>query len=264
MADIEGNPFRGAQLTGAQPAAQLALRWGAATDVGRVRQQNEDSVWASPTLFAVADGMGGHAAGEVASALAIQELRRIAELGPLTPQVLADAIWQANDRIVAEAMARHELLGMGTTLTGIAVVAAEDGERWAVFNVGDSRVYRYADGALSQLTVDHSAVQELVEAGRLTPDEARRHPRRNVVTRSLGSDPAPVPDIWLFPPVPGDRFLACSDGLTGELADTDIATLLREFDDPQTAADELVRCANEAGGNDNVTTIVVDLRAPVG
>ncbi|MDT0262836.1 PP2C family protein-serine/threonine phosphatase [Jatrophihabitans lederbergiae] len=244
-----------------QAASRLALRWGAATDVGRVRQQNEDSVWASATLFAVADGMGGHAGGEVASALAIEELRRSAELGPLTPQVLAEAIWQANDRIVAEAAGRHELLGMGTTLTGIAVVATADGERWAVFNVGDSRVYRYADGSLTRLTVDHSAVQELIAAGRLTPDEARRHPRRNVVTRSLGSDPAPVPDIWLFPPVPGDRFLVCSDGLTGELADTDIATLLREFDDPQTAADELVRCANEAGGNDNVTTIVVDLRA---
>jgi len=230
----------------------LTLRWGSATDVGRVRTLNEDSVLAVPGLFVVADGMGGHAAGEVASRLAVEEFARLAEQSPVRAEDLTETVRLANDHILSAGAERGDQLGMGTTLTGLGVVAAEQGEQLAVFNVGDSRVYRFAAGRLEQLTVDHSAVQELVDAGRLSAQAARTHPRRNVVTRSLGSDPGPAPDLWLVPPAPGDRYLVCSDGLTGELEDPVIAELLAANPDPQAAADQLVVRALAAGGNDNV------------
>jgi protein phosphatase len=239
----------------------LTLHWGSASDVGKVRRLNEDNFWVSDTLFVVADGMGGHAAGEIASELAIAEFRRIAELSPLRTEDITAAIRRANEQILDTGAERGDRFGMGTTLTGIGVVSAGGSDHWAVFNVGDSRVYRFADDMLSQLTVDHSEVQELVTAGRLRREQARFHPRRNVVTRSLGSDPAPAADVWVFPPVVGDRFLICSDGLTCELDDREIAQVLAEIEDPQAVADELIRQANVAGGQDNVTTIVVDLSA---
>jgi len=237
----------------------LTLRWGSATDVGRVRSLNEDSLLAVPGLFVVADGMGGHAAGEVASQLAVAEFARLAQQGPARAEDLVDTVVRANEHILQAGAEHGEQFGMGTTLTGIGVVGGEHGEQLAVFNVGDSRVYRFAGGQLDQLTVDHSAVQELVDAGQLTARAARFHPRRNVVTRSLGSNPGPAPDVWLLPPIPGDRFLICSDGLTGELEDAEIAELLGANPDPQAAADALVRRANEVGGHDNVTTVVMDV-----
>jgi serine/threonine protein phosphatase PrpC len=237
----------------------LTLHWGSASDVGRIRRHNEDSFWVSDRLFVVADGMGGHAAGEIASDLAIAEFRRIAEQIPLRTEDITAAIWRANEQIVDAGAERADRFGMGTTLTGIGVVSAGGRDHWAVFNVGDSRVYRFAGHMLSQLTVDHSEVQEMVSAGQLLREEARRHPRRNVVTRSLGSDPAPTADVWVFPPVVGDRSLLRSAGLTGELADPEIAQVLSEIDDPQAAAEELIIRANAAGGHDNVTTVVVDL-----
>ncbi|HEY0167602.1 MAG TPA: PP2C family serine/threonine-protein phosphatase [Jatrophihabitans sp.] len=237
----------------------LTLRWGSATDVGRVRTLNEDSLLAVPGLFVVADGMGGHAAGEVASQLAVTEFARLAEQERMRAEDLTETVRQANQHILSASAERDDRLGMGTTLTGIGVVGSEHGEQLAVFNVGDSRVYRFTGGQLGQLTVDHSAVQELVDAGRITAEAARSHPRRNVVTRSLGSDPAPAPDVWLVQPVPGDRFLVCSDGLTGELEDSVIAELLSATPDPQAAADQLVRRALDAGGHDNVTTVVLDV-----
>jgi serine/threonine protein phosphatase PrpC len=239
----------------------LTLHWGSASDVGRIRRLNEDNFWVSDRLFVVADGMGGHAAGEVASDLAIAELRRIAEQVPLRTEDIAAAILRANEQIVDAGAERADRFGMGTTLAGLGVVSAGGSDHWAVFNVGDSRVYRFAQGMLSQLTVDHSEVQELVSAGQLLPEEARHHPHRNVVTRSLGSDPAPRADVWVFPPVLGDRFLICSDGLTGELDDPEIAQILFEISDPQAAAEELIIRANAAGGRDNVTAVVVDLSA---
>lgn len=236
----------------------FSAQWGSATDVGRVRQQNEDSMFTSATIFVVADGMGGHAAGEVASRLAVAGLAGLAEADSVSVDDLATAVAGANDRILAAGQARPEQHGMGTTLTGLALVQMSDQQHWAVFNVGDSRVYRYADGLLSQLTVDHSAVQELVDAGRLDPAEARFHPRRNVVTRSMGSNPAPIPDIDVYEPVLGDRYLVCSDGLTNELLDAEIAEVLALFTEPDEAATELVRRANQAGGRDNTTVVVVD------
>ena len=237
----------------------LTLRWGSATDVGRVRTLNEDSLLAVPGLFVVADGMGGHAAGEVASQLAIAEFARLAEQAPVRAEDVTDAIQRANEHIVSAGAERGDRHGMGTTLTGVGVVGSERGEELAVFNVGDSRVYRLTEGQLSQVTVDHSAVQELVDAGRLSAQAARTHPRRNVVTRSLGTRPGPAPDVWLVQPVAGDRFLICSDGLTGELEDPDIAQLLADTPDPQDAAEELIRQAVAAGGHDNVTAVVLDV-----
>jgi len=237
----------------------LTLRWGSATDVGRVRNLNEDSVLAVPGLFVVADGMGGHAAGEVASRLAVEEFARLAERTPVRAEDLTETVRLANEHILSAGAERDDQLGMGTTLTGVGVVGAERGEQLAVFNVGDSRVYRLAGGRLEQLTVDHSAVQELVDAGRLSAQAARSHPRRNVVTRSLGSDPGPAPDLWLVDPAAGDRYLVCSDGLTGELEDPAIAELLATNPDPQAAADQLVVRALAAGGNDNVTVVVLDV-----
>ncbi|HEV2886646.1 MAG TPA: PP2C family serine/threonine-protein phosphatase [Jatrophihabitans sp.] len=237
----------------------LTLRWGSATDVGRVRTLNEDSLLAVPGLFVVADGMGGHAAGEVASQLAVAEFARLAEQAPMRAEDLTETVRRANEHILSASAERDDRLGMGTTLTGVGVVGSEQGEQLAVFNVGDSRVYRFTEGKLGQLTVDHSAVQELVDAGRLTAQAARSHPRRNVVTRSLGSHPSPAPDVWLVRPVAGDRFLVCSDGLTGELEDPAIAEVLAANPDPQAAADQLVSQAVAVGGHDNVTVVVLDV-----
>ena len=142
----------------------------------------------------------------------------------------------------------------------VAVVAVAGTDHWAVFNMGDSRVYRLFEGELAQVTVDHSEVQELVSSGRLTAEEARTYRRRNVVTRSLGIDPPDAVDTWVFPPVPGERFLMCSDGLTGEVGDARIQEILGSVDDPQMAADLLVQAAIDAGGSDNVTVVVVDHR----
>ena len=242
----------------------MVVRVGAATDVGRVRKHNEDSILADRTVFAVADGMGGHAAGEVASGIAVAALAELAQAGPRTREDLVDALALANRRIL-ESVAQHpEQSGMGTTATGLAVVSAGGSDHWAVFNVGDSRVYRYVDGRLRLVTVDHSEVRELVDAGLITEEEATRHPLRNVVTRSLGSEPGPTPDVWVFPPHPGERFVICSDGLSGELPLDRIHQLVAEHDDPQQCAEALVSAAVDAGGRDNVSVVVVALDAEQG
>jgi PPM family protein phosphatase len=227
---------------------------GAATSTGRVRRVNEDSYLALPPLFAVADGMGGHDAGEVASAVAIDVLAQYARGGPLSVDAVLAALDEANRAVIG----RGEAHRMGTTVTGLASLVTPAGSQLMVFNVGDSRVYRLAGDQFGQLTVDHSEVQELVLAGAITPEQARTHPRRNIVTRALGSDLVVRPDHWLLPPLAGDRYLVCSDGLTGELTDEQILQLLLA-DDPQQAAAALVAAADEAGGHDNTTVIVVDV-----
>jgi protein phosphatase len=237
----------------------LSVAAGGATHVGQVRAVNEDSLLAVANLFAVADGMGGHAAGDVASKLAIQRLSSLAEHLELSPEDIVAALADANQAILDSAAAHQERFGMGTTISGLAVVRVAGSDHWIVFNIGDSRVYRYAEGLLSQVTVDHSEVEELVAAGEMSHDEARQHPRRNVVTRSLGTDPAPIPDVWVFPPTPGERFLICSDGLTVELTAADIAAVLSSEVDPEQAALTLVTKAVEAGGRDNVTVVIVDV-----
>ena len=226
---------------------------GAATSTGRVRRVNEDSYLVLPPLFAVADGMGGHDAGEVASAVAIDVLARYARGGPLSVDAVLAALDEANRAVIG----RDEANRMGTTVTGLASLVTPAGSQLMVFNVGDSRVYRLAGDQFGQLTVDHSEVQELVLAGAITPEQARTHPRRNIVTRALGSDFVVRPDHWLLPPLAGDRYLVCSDGLTGELTDEEILPLLRAGNQQQ-AAEALVAAADEAGGHDNTTVIVVD------
>jgi serine/threonine protein phosphatase PrpC len=227
---------------------------GAATSVGRVRQVNEDSYLAVPPLFVVADGMGGHGSGDLASRIAIEDMSACAELRPLFAEAVLTALEYANRHIIE----RDEANRMGTTVTGLAALETAGGDHLMVFNIGDSRVYRLSGGRLEQLTVDHSEVQELVLAGVITKEQARTHPRRNVVTRALGSDAGLLPDHWLLPAIGGDRYLICSDGLFSELPDEVILPLLA-VGSPQQAADALVSAANGAGGRDNVTVIVVDV-----
>ncbi len=227
---------------------------GVATSVGRVRQVNEDSYLAMPPLYAVADGMGGHGAGDLASALAIETLTACARIRPLSVDTVLAALDDANHAVVQHDAAH----GMGTTVTGLASLVTAGGNHLMVFNVGDSRVYRVADGRLDQVTVDHSEVQELVLSGALTRDQARTHPRRHVVTRALGGDIAVRPDHWLLPAIAGDRYLLCSDGLFNELTEEQISSLLT-VGGPQHAATTLVAAADEAGGHDNITAIVVDV-----
>jgi len=228
---------------------------GAATSTGRVRKVNEDSYLALPRLYAVADGMGGHGAGDVASALAIDILITCTRLGALSVDTVLAALGEANRAILA----RDEADSMGTTITGLACLDSAGGNsHLMVFNVGDSRVYRLADDRLDQVTVDHSEVNELVLAGALTREQARTHPRRNIVTRALGSDPVVLPDHWLLPAVAGDRYLLCSDGLFSELPDESILELV-SVGGPEQSATALVAAANAAGGRDNITVVVVDV-----
>jgi PPM family protein phosphatase len=238
----------------------VTITAGAVTHPGLVRSANEDSLVTTAQFAAVADGMGGHAAGEVASRIAVETIAELAAQPAAQPDDVVAAIARANRRILEQGATGRELAGMGTTLSGVGLVNVTGTPQWIVFNVGDSRVYRYADGTLAQVTVDHSEVAELLAAGRLSADEARDYPRRNVVTRSLGSDPPPQPDVWVFPPRPGERFLVCSDGLTLEMSDAEIAAVLDKYPDPNTAARELTEHALAAGGRDNVTVIVVVAR----
>ena len=231
--------------------------WGVATDTGLHRAHNEDAYVARPTLFAVADGMGGHQAGEVASAIAVAVLGETAQRTDVGAEDIQLAVLRAHDEIAVSAAQELGRAGMGTTVTGLAVVTVGGTEHWAVFNVGDSRVYRLADGVLTQVTVDHSEVEELVASGRLDREAARSDRRRHIITRSLGADERPLVDLWVFPPSSGEQFLICSDGLTGELSDERIAELMLGAGTAREAAHVLVAAAVQAGGHDNVTVIVV-------
>ena len=235
------------------------LKAGAATDVGRVRQINEDRYLADERLFAVADGVGGHQAGEVASQTSVETLQRIFEDGEHTTEGLIAAAEAANQAVWQLAQGSREKRGMGTTLTALALVQEDGEEQLALINVGDSRAYMLQQGELIQLTEDHSLVEELVRDGKLTPAEAQVHPQRSIITRALGMEPAIEVDSWEIIPYTGDRILLCSDGLTNELSDERIASTLRQIANPQEAAHDLVRQARAAGGSDNITVVVVDV-----
>jgi protein phosphatase len=233
-------------------------QFGTRTDVGNWRELNEDGVLARPPVFVVADGMGGHAAGEVAASLALESIASLAGRDDLHREDIIAAITAANQAILAHATAERETRGMGTTLSGVCLGVVGGAAHWFVFNIGDSRVYRFLNDELTQITVDHSEVAELMVAGFLTEEEARSHPARHVVTRSLGTDPPPAPDIWMLPVVEGERFLVCSDGLPLEVREADIAAILGGGT-AQDAADRLVEAALNAGGRDNVSAVVVDV-----
>ena len=234
----------------------IHLRSGSATLVGQVRAANEDSHLVGDDLAVVADGMGGHRAGEVASAVTVEVLEGMAGRRSLADLVLA--VHTANRNITERAAADESLRGMGTTVCVVGMVD-EDGEHVAVLNVGDSRVYLYAVGALRRLTEDHSLVETLVREGRITAEEAEVHPQRNVLTRALGVEALVVVDAWLLSPCEGDRLLLCSDGLFNELDESRIAEVLAEGDEPEVAARRLAAEAEAAGGRDNITAVVVDL-----
>jgi serine/threonine protein phosphatase PrpC len=235
------------------PTAAISFAVSAASDRGLVRAVNEDSFVAVPPVFLVADGMGGHAYGDRASqatARTLQE-RLVTDELPTVDSVLsavrdADGVVQ---RIADDTIA-------GTTLAGVALIDDENGPAWMAFNIGDSRVYRF-DGGLRQLSVDHSAVQELVDDGLIQPYEASTHPERNVVTRAIGVGESSSPDVWLLPFGGDECFLICSDGLTKEVDDVAIAEILTQPADAASPADRLVGAALAAGGIDNVTAVVV-------
>lgn len=238
------------------------LRWGVATDPGQHRSENEDNAFAGDGLFVVADGMGGHQAGEVASEMAVNRLNeRLPSESASTLADLVGAIGTANEEIYDASVKHPDQAGMGTTVTAIAVITdPHDGEVLAVANVGDSRGYLVRHGRLRQITNDHSFVEELVAEGAITREEARIHPRRNIVTRALGISSTVRVDSWTMPVIRGDRFLLCSDGLVDEVDDDAILGLLAAHtDDPDAAAHALVDAANQAGGRDNITVIVVDV-----
>ncbi|WP_421118059.1 Stp1/IreP family PP2C-type Ser/Thr phosphatase [Aquihabitans daechungensis] len=235
------------------------LRSGSATHVGQVRSNNQDSflVLADANLYGVADGMGGHNGGEVASAMAVENLE--AHAGEPTLENLKQAARIGNRAIFEKAGNDAELHGMGTTLCAVRVVPGPEGDEIAWINVGDSRVYLFRDGSLLQLSRDHSLVEDLLRDGQLTEDEAKVHPKRNIITRALGIDVDVDVDGSTVIPFNGDRFLLCSDGLFGEVTADQISSVLRRLSDPTEAAEELVRLANESGGRDNITVVIVEV-----
>lgn len=252
-------PMGGTTTEGVATTGGVTLAWAAATDVGRQRSVNEDAVLASPPVFVVADGMGGHHAGDVASRLVVEHFDSFDD-GLRTVQEVVDTLGEINRTILDQGSRSTAMSGMGTTAVGLQIVDNGDRASWLVFNVGDSRVYRCVDGGLEQLSVDHSYVQELVDAGEITAGAARTHPHRNVVTRALGVDEGPQPDLWLRSPRVGERFLLCSDGLTSEVDDEEIGRVLSHGSVEQ-AVSGLVERALEAGGRDNVSVVVVDVLA---
>ena len=234
------------------------LRSGSATDVGLVRSSNQDLALETSSLFAVADGMGGHAGGEVASRVAIDALTAAFGRQP-TGVGLREAVVSANTAVWERSLERTELRGMGTTLTAVALVDEGGRDVLALVNVGDSRSYRFHDRELTQVTHDHSLAEEMVQNGELTSAEAMVHPHRHILTRALGVSPDVDVDLWRIRPTRGDRFLLCSDGLTNELGDSQIIEILATVAEPQDAADLLVRAARTHGGSDNITAVVVDV-----
>lgn len=230
---------------------------GAATHVGAIRDVNQDRMLLSGTIAAVADGMGGHAGGEKAAALAIGELSGVR--GTISADRFHRVVDAANRRIY-ETSSDPALRGMGTTIVAAAVDA--EAEQLNIVNVGDSRAYRLRSGQLEQLTIDHSLVEDLVREGRLSPEEALTHPQRNIVTRALGINPEIEIDMFIVDAVVGDRFVLCSDGLFNEVDDEGIVEILNRVKPSEEAAAELVETAVRLGGRDNVTVVIVDILDP--
>jgi serine/threonine protein phosphatase PrpC len=246
----------------AGPAAggsSFRLSYGYGTDRGLRRELNEDSFIASDPVFAVADGMGGHEAGEIASGMCVRALGSAPELsaGVRTASAadLQSCLLKADAAIRDATGARA-----GTTLSGVVVVEQMGLPYWLVMNIGDSRTYRLSQGEFAQVSVDHSEVQELVDSGDITAEQATVHPRRHVVTRALGTGDETEADFWLLPIQEGDRIMICSDGLNGELGDDHMFRILSTVAHPQDAVDALIQAALRSGGRDNVTVIVVDAK----
>lgn len=230
------------------------ISWGSRSDVGLVRGHNEDSFLIRPPLFVVCDGMGGHAAGEVASSIAIETIGSLAP-GSADDVLLGAAVEAANKAVIRSAEEGIGKPGMGCTASCVLV----EKDRVAIAHVGDSRVYLLHQGMLVRLTHDHSYVEELVDSGQITADEARIHPSRSIITRALGSDPDMYADHFTLEVNSGDRLIVCSDGLSSMISDSEMESLAVSSATPQQAADNLVAAALTAGGGDNVTVVVVDV-----
>lgn len=237
----------------------IAVSVGASTHVGNVRKNNQDAVLAASPLFAVADGMGGVAGGEVASALAVERLNVFGGATAVEPSSVLAAVQAANTAVFERRRADPSVAEMGTTVAGVALTRHEGSDALLVFNVGDSRIYRAQGAALEQLSTDHSVVEELIEAGRITTEQAATHPERNVVTRVIGGEPTVQIDSWILVPSVGDRFIICSDGLSGELDDDRIAAVVADVMQADALADKLVATALAGRCRDNVSVVVVDV-----
>ncbi|MDF3051203.1 MAG: protein phosphatase [Pseudonocardia sp.] len=240
----------------------VTVRSAAGSDIGRRRAVNQDSAYTSSRLLAVADGMGGHAHGEVASAVAISTIQAVdadlerADLHAVDLlATLGDAMSVAAQRLTEAAYSDPELRGTGTTLVALLL----DGTRVGVGHIGDSRAYVLRDDELHQLTHDHTLVQSLVDEGKLTPDEAITHPRRSVLVRTLQEGSPVEPDLFPIEGQVGDRFLVCSDGVTAVLSHQQIYEILTEVAEPADVVDRIIEAANEGGGPDNITCVVADL-----
>lgn len=235
----------------------IELRWSDVTHRGRRRENNQDAVLSAFPLFVVADGMGGHIGGEIASSRTIERLSAAVGAGEVSPATIESALEQAVDDIASHTETTDD--GTGTTVTGVFLDLTGDDPTWVTLNIGDSRVYLFRDGALAQVTTDHSVVQELISAGRLSPEEAENHPYGNVITRAVGPSDGVVPDYVRLEVMDGDRFVVCSDGLTKELTDYGILHFLLQHEDPTEAVDAMLEAALENGGRDNVTIIVLNV-----
>jgi PPM family protein phosphatase len=245
---------------------QVELHYGVATDVGLVREVNEDSFLAEPPVFVVADGMGGHDGGDIASRIVVEEFARLAEAGydPRRGDHEVMATLRAGQQRLSQYGATHRGSDggpwRGGTTAVVAVLEEEGtGPRWLLANLGDSRIYRFAHGELRRVSTDHSVVQELVDSGRITEEEALVHPERHIVTRALGGPDPLDPDFFRVPLADAERVLLCSDGVTDLVRDAEIAEVLGAHTDPRDAAQGVVEAALAAGGVDNATALVVDV-----
>jgi protein phosphatase len=246
-------------------ADRVDLLHGAATAVGLVREVNEDSYLAAPPVFVVADGMGGHDGGDVASRIVVEEFARLADAGydaGRGPEVVVATLRECQRRLGEYGNTHRGSDGgrwRGGTTAVVALLVEDDGPRWLLANLGDSRIYAVSDGDLVRISTDHSLVQEMVDAGQIAEEEALVHPERHIVTRALGGPDALDPDVFVLALADVQRVLLCSDGVTGMIDDGAIAALLAEHDDPRRAAEQVVAAAVAAGGIDNATAVVVDV-----
>lgn len=244
----------------------VELHSGASTDVGLVRETNQDSWLATAPVFVVADGMGGHQGGEVASAIVVEEFAKLAVEGydaSRAPEVVNEVLAAAQHRIRAYGD-QHRSEGDPDWYAGTTVVAAllcedREGPKWLLVNLGDSRIYRLVEDGLEQVSVDHSLVQELLDAGEIAAESAATHPDRHVITRALGGPELGEPDFFVLPLGSAPRVVLCSDGVNGMVDDAEMERILRETPDPRDAAGRLVAAAVAAGGEDNATAVVVDV-----
>lgn len=245
---------------------EVELHYGVACDIGYVREMNQDSYLAQPPVFVVADGMGGHDDGDVASRLVVEAFAAISDEPRDARQgaeLVNEVLYACHEELLHTAE-EHRNDGhldwySGTTVVIALLVEDEGAPKWLLANLGDSRLYKLSDGELDQISTDHSLVQELFDAGQISAEEMRTHPRRNVITRALGGPAFIQPDFFLLPLASAERIVLCSDGVSGMVGDESMADILAVASDPRDAAERVVAAALEAGGEDNATAVVVDV-----